>query len=110
MANETIDGCSDEVVEAFLIQSRALLIHIVPEPDDIDKVTAAGIVSTIVSESVDSFWRDGADTPIVLVHRKALSRECSHTKPFWTPSYSISVFFYQIIPPKKLNCSKVILT
>ena len=92
MANETIDGCSDEVLEAFLIQSRALLIHIVPEPDDIDEVTAAGIVSTIVSESVDSFWRDSADTPIVLVHRKALTRECSRTKPFWTPSYSIQRF------------------
>ena len=67
MANETIDGCSDEDLEAFLIQSRALLIHIVPEPDDIDEVTAAGIVSTTVSEWVDYLCRNGADTPIVLV-------------------------------------------
>ena len=44
VANETIDGCPDEVLEAFLIQSRALLIHILPEPDDSDKETAAGIV------------------------------------------------------------------
>ena len=50
VANETIDGCSDEVLEAFLIQSRALLIHIVPEPDDNDKETVAGIVREIALE------------------------------------------------------------
>ena len=44
MANETIDGCPDEVLEAFLIQSRALLIHIGPEADDSDEATSAGIV------------------------------------------------------------------
>ena len=47
VANETIDGCSDKVLEAFLIQSRALLIHIGPEADDNDEATDAGIVRGI---------------------------------------------------------------
>ena len=43
-----------------------------------------------IKESVDSLCRDGTDTPIVRVHRKAfLTRERSRSKPFWAPSYSI---------------------
>ena len=54
-----------------------------------------------IRESVDSLCRDGADTPIVRVHRKAfLTRERSHSKPFWAPSYSIPVVLYPTIPPK----------
>ena len=54
-----------------------------------------------IRESVDSLCRDGADTPIVRVHRKAfLTRERSRSKPFWAPSYSIPVVFYPTIPPK----------
>ena len=56
---------------------------------------------TIIRESVDSLCRDGADTPIVRVHRKAfLTRERSRSKPFWAPSYSIPVVLYPTIPPK----------
>ena len=55
----------------------------------------------IIRESVDSLCRDGADTPIVRVHRKAfLTRERSRSKPFWAPSYSIPVVRYPTIPPK----------
>jgi len=55
----------------------------------------------IIRESVDSLCRDGADTPIVRVHRKAfLTRERSRSKPFWAPSYSIPVVLYPTIPPK----------
>ena len=54
-----------------------------------------------IRESVDSLCRDGADMPIVHVHRKAfLTRERLHSKPFWAPSYSIPVFLYPTIPPK----------
>ena len=56
---------------------------------------------TCIRESVDSLCRDGADTPIVRVHRKAfLTRERSRSKPFWAPSYSIPVVRYPTIPPK----------
>jgi len=44
MANETLEGCPDEVLEDFLIQSRTHMIHNLPEPDDIDIITDAGIV------------------------------------------------------------------
>ena len=58
-----------------------------------------------IRESVDSLCRDGADTPIVPVHRKAfLTRERSRSKPFWAPSYSIPVVLYPPIPPKYLKC------
>ena len=54
-----------------------------------------------IRESVDSLCRDGADTPIVRVHRKAfLTRERSRSKPFWAPSYSIPVVRYPTIPPR----------
>lgn len=49
MANETLEGCPDEVLEDFLIQSRAHMIHILPEPDDIDSITDAGIVRISVT-------------------------------------------------------------
>ena len=55
----------------------------------------------VIRESVDYLCRDGADTPIVRVHRKAfLTRERSRSKPFWALSYSIPVVFYPTIPPK----------
>ena len=54
-----------------------------------------------IRESVDSLCRDGADLPIVRVHRKAfLTRERSRSKPFCAPSYSIPAFLYPKIPPK----------
>jgi len=38
---------------------------------------------------INCLRRDGADTPIVRVHGKAfLTREHSHSKPSWAPSYS----------------------
>ena len=59
------------------------------------------ILNYIIRESVDSLCRDGADTPIVRVHRKAfLTRERSRSKPVWTPSYSSPAFLYPTIPPK----------
>ena len=62
------------------------------------------IILDIIRESVDSLCRDGADTPIVRVHRKAfLTRERSRSKPFWAPSYSIPAFIYPTIPPNWLK-------
>ena len=62
---------------------------------------APGYHKSHIRESVDSLCRDGADTPIVRVHRKAfLTRERSRSKPFWTSSYSIPVVLYPTIPPK----------
>jgi len=50
----------------------------------------------VIRELVDSLRRDGANRPIVCVHRKAfLTHECLHSKPFWATSYSIPVFLYQ---------------
>ena len=66
-------------------------------------VYATALSTTLhsVRESVDSLCRDGADTPIVRVHRKAfLTRERSRSKPFWAPGYSIPAFLYPTIPPK----------
>jgi len=41
-------------------------------------------------ESVDSLCRDGTDTPIVRVHRKAfLTHERLRSKPFWAPGLPI---------------------
>ena len=54
-----------------------------------------------IIESVDSLCRDGAGPPIVCIHWKAvLTRECSCSKPFWTPSYPIPMFLYPMIPPR----------
>lgn len=44
VANETLDGCTDEMLEDFLAKSRALLLHILPEPDNSSIATTAGIV------------------------------------------------------------------
>ena len=47
MAKEIIEGCSDVVLEDFLVKTRPLLVHLLPEPDDEDALTVAGIVSNI---------------------------------------------------------------
>ena len=43
VANETLE-CSDQELEEFLLKSHALTIHLVPEPDDWNHLTAAGLV------------------------------------------------------------------
>ena len=54
-----------------------------------------------IRESVDSLCRDGADTPIVRVHTKALlTLKRSFSRHFRVPSYPIPVFVYPTIPPK----------
>ena len=59
-----------------------------------DRLVSSG-ASVIIRESVDSLCRDGADTPIVCVHRKAfLTRERSRSKPFWAPSQWFSTQQY----------------
>ena len=45
VASEHIDHCTDEELEAFLRNSRSLVIHLFPEPDNYDLKTDAGIVS-----------------------------------------------------------------
>ena len=45
VAGEHIDECTDEELEEFLRRSRPLVIHLIPEPDDYDLETDAGIVS-----------------------------------------------------------------
>ena len=52
MAKKPIEGCSDEMLEDFLVKARPLLIRLFPEPDDEDTVTAAGIVSYITEIQV----------------------------------------------------------
>ena len=80
--------CDDYCVVVSYCETNALM----------DIVEAGGYV---IRESVDSLCRDGADTPIVHVHRKAfLTRERSRSKPFWAPTYSIPVVLYPTIPPK----------
>jgi len=50
----------------------------------------------VIRESVDPLCRDGADPPIVRVHRKAfLTHERSHSKPLCAPSYSIPAFLFK---------------
>ena len=39
-----LDECTDEELEEFLRKSRAIVIHVVPEADDEDAITAAGLV------------------------------------------------------------------
>ena len=76
------------------------------QPVSLDWVHSVAIctlyfILVYIRESVDSLCRDGADTPIVRVHRKAfLTRERSRSKPFWAPNYSIPVVLYPTIPPK----------
>ena len=45
VAKEHLEECSDLELEEFLLKSHALLIHLVPEPDDWDNLTAAGLVT-----------------------------------------------------------------
>ena len=45
VAGESLEGCTDEMLEKFLIQSRPLLIHTTPEPDSDHDTTISGIVS-----------------------------------------------------------------
>ena len=40
-----LEDCTDEELEQFLVDSRAIMAHIVPEPDDLDSPSSAGIVS-----------------------------------------------------------------
>ena len=47
-AGEVLEGCSDEVLRAYLLKSHAFVIYRRPEPDDIDEVTFSGLVSIIV--------------------------------------------------------------
>ena len=44
VAQETID-CTDDELELFLGQARPLLIQLLPEPDDYNLTTDAGLVS-----------------------------------------------------------------
>ena len=39
--------CSNEELERFLFNSGGILAHIVPEPDNFDSLTSAGIVSSV---------------------------------------------------------------
>ena len=67
------------------------------------------ITCSVIRESVDSLCRDGTDTPIVRVHRKAfLTRESSRSKPFWAPSYSIPALLLYYCTKKEYK--KVIKT
>ena len=53
----------------------------------------SGLESHAIRESIDSLCRDGADTPIVRVHTKALETlKRSRSKPFRAPSYPIPAF------------------
>ena len=44
VAKEHLEECSDQKLEEFLLKSHALLIHFIPEPDDLGHLTAAGLV------------------------------------------------------------------
>ena len=44
VAKERLEECSDQELEEFLLKSHALIIHLVPEPDDWNRPTAAGLV------------------------------------------------------------------
>ena len=45
VAGEHLDACTDKELEDFIRKSRAISIHILPEPDDYDLPTDAGFVS-----------------------------------------------------------------
>ena len=51
VAKEHLDECTDEELEDFLHDSRALIIHVLPEPDKTDIDTAAGLVSIQIYEA-----------------------------------------------------------
>ena len=47
VAKEHLEECSDQELEEFLLlKSHALIIHLVPEPDDWNHPTVAGLVYT----------------------------------------------------------------
>ena len=46
VAKEHLEECSDQELEEFLLKSKALIIHLVPEPDDWNHKTIAGLVIT----------------------------------------------------------------
>ena len=94
-----------ELTSELSTESIAAAINLIEVCNEHTKIMAgrssSSPGSTCIRESVDSLCRDGADTPIVCVHRKAfLTRERSRSKPFWAPSYSIQVVLYPKIPPK----------
>ena len=44
VAKEHLEECSDQELEEFLLKSHALVMRFVPEPDDWNYLTAAGLV------------------------------------------------------------------
>jgi gamma-aminobutyric acid type B receptor len=46
VAKEHLEECSDQELEDFLLKSHALIIHLVPEPDDWNRLTVAGLSTT----------------------------------------------------------------
>ena len=52
MAGERLDECTDQEIEEFLWKSRALVIQLLPEPDDFDAPTTAGFVSTRIMHDI----------------------------------------------------------
>ena len=49
---KNLTDCPDEVLEQFLIDSRAFTIHALPEPDLVDEETDAGIVKLFPAHSL----------------------------------------------------------
>ena len=47
VAGEFIDTCTDKEIEDFIERARPLLIHLIPEPDDYNLTTTAGIVCVL---------------------------------------------------------------
>ena len=45
MVGDHLEECTDEELEDFLQRSRALVLHLLPEPDDYALPTTAGFVS-----------------------------------------------------------------
>ena len=45
---EPLEGCSNDMLEDFLIKSRAHVINILPEADDHDEITASGMVNNFL--------------------------------------------------------------
>ena len=57
MAGEQpIDGCTDQELELFLKKSRSLIVHLLPEPDDYNQTTNAGIVGSYTLLSYLGAW------------------------------------------------------
>ena len=51
-----LEGCSDEMLEEFLIKSRAFMIHIFPETDNISAMTDSGIVRNFCNNYVHYYY------------------------------------------------------